>query len=647
MSEVRKASGTDGKKKKRLLYVGLHVPCPVNLSIEFEASMKLGFSFILAPLVHPRGARSKSMVEKRKSAFTRSDFALNTEDWSTCIVGKVSDWICYSIDSKSLLERNIAEFALAQEFQWSQHIGIPAIQITCPTNLSTHDNFSRCLSQLLNEYRGLHVWLSIPFEAPAKSSKTSAATMDENDLDDLCEYTDRNFDSDIAWSVWNRMRTVCNFMPSLSVCLVIGKHVPSNPLLLKRWFGEPVKAALIDVNAFLPNEQGYPVLSRLHQFYIKELFAHNVQFILTGRAKHQLGTLPYLQYLRYLKDTFPPLTQQEISERPYYDYLQEPLQPLFHNLESATYNVFEQCPVKYKQYEAAISNCLQNKLKSGMSTDMNKSISLMVVGAGRGPLVVCALNAAKNNNMTNLDIIAVEKNPNAVVTLRARFANHSNVKVVSSDMRQFQPDRKADILVSELLGSFGDNELSPECLDGAQTFLKKKDGISIPSDSTSFLSPISTNKLWNECSKYKDVKHLEIPYVVRLHDFFEIASAKKCFTFHHPNWDDEIDNKRFKKILFKAAANTVCHGFAGYFESTLYNDIFISINPKSFSTGMFSWFPMYFPLRNPFPVKENDMIEVNFWRCIKNRKVWYEWCIVQPIQSPIHNVNGRSSWIGL
>jgi len=26
--------------------------------------------------------------------------------------------------------------------------------------------------------------------------------------------------------------------------------------------------------------------------------------------------------------------------------------------------------------------------------------------------------------------------------------------------------------VSELLGSFGDNELSPECLDGAQRFLK-------------------------------------------------------------------------------------------------------------------------------------------------------------------------------
>lgn len=44
--------------------------------------------------------------------------------------------------------------------------------------------------------------------------------------------------------------------------------------------------------------------------------------------------------------------------------------------------------------------------------------------------------------------------------------------VVSCDMREWAAPEKADIIVSELLGSFGDNELSPECLDGAQHFLK-------------------------------------------------------------------------------------------------------------------------------------------------------------------------------
>ena len=46
------------------------------------------------------------------------------------------------------------------------------------------------------------------------------------------------------------------------------------------------------------------------------------------------------------------------------------------------------------------------------------------------------------------------------------------VEIIASDMRDWRPTEKADILVSELLGSIGDNELSPECLDGAQSFLK-------------------------------------------------------------------------------------------------------------------------------------------------------------------------------
>jgi hypothetical protein len=39
------------------------------------------------------------------------------------------------------------------------------------------------------------------------------------------------------------------------------------------------------------------------------------------------------------------------------------------------------------------------------------------------------------------------------------------------------------------------------------------------------------------------------------------------------------------------------HGLAGFFDSVLYKDVHISINPATFSTGMFSWFPLFFPLR--------------------------------------------------
>ena len=71
------------------------------------------------------------------------------------------------------------------------------------------------------------------------------------------------------------------------------------------------------------------------------------------------------------------------------------------------------------------------------------------------------------------------------------------VTIVAADMRYWEAPKKADILVSELLGSFGDNELSPECLDGAQRLLRE-DGISIPTAYTSYLHPVTTSKLWND-----------------------------------------------------------------------------------------------------------------------------------------------------
>lgn len=97
----------------------------------------------------------------------------------------------------------------------------------------------------------------------------------------------------------------------------------------------------------------------------------------------------------------------------------------------------------------------------------------MVVGAGRGPLVRNSLTAAESVGR-KIKLYAVEKNVNAVCTL-LHLKKHiwgDRVTVVSCDMREWEPSEKADILISELLGSFGDNELSPECLDGAQKFLK-------------------------------------------------------------------------------------------------------------------------------------------------------------------------------
>lgn len=193
-----------------------------------------------------------------------------------------------------------------------------------------------------------------------------------------------------------------------------------------------------------------------------------------------------------------------------------------------------------------------------------------------------------------------------------------DVHLFSKDMREFKPPELGDILVSELLGSFGDNELSPECLDCAQSLLKE-DGISIPCKSISYINPVMSSKLYNatrqlvrsDCARardsYSDVAANYSPvsspavtketnFVSLLKNIYNIGVPQSLFEFVHPNPSTPIDNSRYKILKFPVELDCVVHGIAGYFEAILYKDIFLSINPSTHTMGMFSWFPMYFPL---------------------------------------------------
>lgn len=279
-------------------------------------------------------------------------------------------------------------------------------------------------------------------------------------------------------------------------------------------------------------------------------------------------------------------------------------------------------------------------------------IRVMVVGAGRGPLVRQVLAASRETGVS-VRVWAVEKNPNAVVTLRTLQAEEwgSAVTVVSGDMRRWEAPEQADILVSELLGSWGDNELSPECLDGAQRFLREG-GISIPASYTSSAAPVSCQKLYNDICAHDKPKHFETTYVVMLHNHALLAPPVDLFTFFHPNPEADgpagaADNTRFARVQFTAQEAGTMHGFSGYFESVLYGDINISIHPATHSPGMFSWFPLYIPLREPVYVAKGAKVEACFWRKVSATKVWYEWCLTSPVHTKIHNLAGASSFVGL
>ena len=147
---------------------------------------------------------------------------------------------------------------------------------------------------------------------------------------------------------------------------------------------------------------------------------------------------------------------------------------------------------------------------------------------------------------------------------------------------------------------------------------------------------------------YDDAKQFQTPFVAKLHRFTPLAAPQAVFTFSHPNSSKDINNNRQRHLQFEGYSQAaVCHGFAGYFDSKLYGDVHLSILPSTHTPGMFSWFPIYFPIQQPVYLAAQQGLDMCIWRCGGNYRVWYEWCVSRPQTSMIHNVNGKVYFVGL
>ncbi|KAF2680016.1 protein arginine N-methyltransferase HSL7 [Lentithecium fluviatile CBS 122367] len=506
-----------------------------------------------------------------------------------------------------------------------------------------------------------------------------------------------------AWDAWNTVRSICKYHNRLSVALGLPRSMPSTTLQ-SRWYSEPIRLLNIPATSFSVNARGFPVLHRAHQLFIFRIMRLRIApwIILTDIGpipgvddpdmimSYSTGHLspdvaadapspgssataaptpaeaaqiakklskktsnndptPHLSYLRHLQRHQPPKSQLERFGGGFQDYLQSPLQPLTDNLESITYEVFEKDPIKYAWYEQAIAQALRDWQAQQKSTSAEDgAVVIAVVGSGRGPLVTRALQASQNTGVP-VRVYAIEKNPNAYVLLLRHNADTwgGQVTVVKTDMRAWKGPPKSDgtfgqvdILVSELLGSFADNELSPECLDGVQHVLNPEHGISIPSSYTAHFTPLSTPKIWADLlarNTNGDASAFEIPWVVMLSQFdylsiqpdqpevpAQLTNGTKmnhfnleaplapivntAWEFTHPLPPSVLaqsslrrggsaigggggftggdganeHNYRFCKTTFPIQDQGVCHGLGGYFETVLYSG---SEGPVELSTN--------------------------------------------------------------
>lgn len=619
----------------------------------------------------------KAEAWRSRPCFLQDEVTITRLSEASGVTVMISDWL--QLDAADHWVRHDAEIALQQELAYAAYLNVESAILPAPRNREHVSSYARIVNSCLNKLPSINLSIRLPVYDPSvlhasglsplppptelsPTHFTTPSTPGKGSSSDRLSTTPES-ELNATWEMWDLIRSICDYNTRLTLTLDLAPPLPKTIGVLSKWAAESIRNIILPSSTFIANSKGYPVLPKPTQTFIRDCMIHYPNVILSD-VKSGLhsrgGEAAYLQYVRHLEKTSPAVqavhTQGTVENfaHGYQDFLQAPLQPLMDNLQSVTYQTFEQDPVKYRHYEEAMYRAI-------VEWPVNQQpIVFCIAGAGRGPLVARCL-VATGRARRKYTIYALEKNPNAFVTLQERQRTEwgDRVRLVFGDMRSADVPEPADILVSELLGSFGDNELSPECLDGAMRFLKPN-GISIPACYSAHLAPLSSSKLYNESRSAKDPKSMETPYVVMFQAVNILSGdgggvsgkcgprVQECWEFEHPRKDSVLDprvglpktnshNARSAKLDFYIPHAGVLHGLAGYFEAVLYGEIGLSIHPQrksDVSKDMLSWFPLFFPFREPLYLPSNSELRVSIWRVTTERRVWYEWHAESFLPSP-------------
>lgn len=454
---------------------------------------------------------------------------------------------------------------------------------------------------------------------------------------------------DQAWSQWNMLRSHLDADPRIGVCLAIDDDIPDNLEELERWTGEPVRMIVVTADQFVssPTHPNRVRLTPICKSFIRKVVTFNsLKTSLVVEAFSTMQNLtPHLKHLVHLSNSITEAQQDRQHLIPWHDRLLSPLKPLSSNLDSDTYDVFERDQTKYIIYKDAMIEAIQTLVTRYPS--QSRKIIMMVLGAGRGPLVdrlIEAVHAVGSNN--RFKIYALDKNKSSVRALlfkqQTKWIDATGVietEVVEADMREWEPEDKADLIVTELLGSLGDNELSPECIDGLWRFATPST-INIPEHYSSYIAPISSFRMHQELYGRNNRSAFDKMYVVELTNCYYIDETQKLFDFSHKDISkkpEPYQNERYKELSFKSKVDTVCHGFAGFFSAKLFGTVELSTVVNSKTPYMDSWFAAYIPLENPIQMPKGTKLAIQFWRKESLSKVWYQWVVTEPVASRIYS----------
>ncbi|MCP4867702.1 MAG: hypothetical protein GY898_03175 [Proteobacteria bacterium] len=232
------------------------------------------------------------------------------------------------------------------------------------------------------------------------------------------------------------------------------------------------------------------------------------------------------------------------------------------------------------------------------------------LGAGLGLLTLLAVRAGARR------VYAIEK-ADSIEFARAVVAKNGmqdKVVFLYANSKEVELDEKADVLVSETLGSFGVAENTLAFTADARDRFLKPVGRLVPEAIRPFLAPAQTPVDYRRVDFWHDVAGFDYtPALDEMLGRMSLVTFAPGDLLAVPQCVAELDlytvqNDAFaRKLLYRLERPGTIGGLAGWFEVDLGDGVSITTAPAAPSTH---WKQAFFPLRDRVDIIAGDMMEV-------------------------------------
>jgi type I protein arginine methyltransferase len=233
------------------------------------------------------------------------------------------------------------------------------------------------------------------------------------------------------------------------------------------------------------------------------------------------------------------------------------------------------------------------------------------LGSGTGLLSIWAIKAGAAK------VYAIEKTSAIELAREIAWVNNclDKIEFIKENSMQVDLPEKADVLISETLGSFAIDENTLEFTNDARQRFLKKDAILIPQSIDLFIAPIDDIDTYNKIDFWRNIPDIDFSPAFDLFSkkiIVESVKAKGLLApethIGHIDLTQGIDKVFNAHLYVPITKSGNLHGVAGWFHTRLCEGIEIKTSPNDPETH---WKQAFFPFHNPIEVIAGDVLDWN------------------------------------